>query len=141
DLRDNSGGYMDQAVRISDEFLSEGKTIVSARSRHARFSQTYTSRPAGLVADMPVIVLVNEASASASEIVAGALQDHDRALVVGRRTFGKGLVQRQYELDDGSAIRVTISRYYTPSGRLIQTPYDDGDREAYLTERSELHDH
>ena len=141
DLRDNSGGYMDQAVRISDEFLSEGKTIVSARSRHARFSQTYTSRPSGLVEEMPVIVLVNEASASASEIVAGALQDHDRALVVGRRTFGKGLVQRQYELDDGSAIRVTISRYYTPSGRLIQTPYTDGDREAYLTEKSELHDH
>lgn len=141
DLRDNSGGYMDQAVRLADEFLPEGLTIVSARSRHARFSQTYTSRPNGLVEEIPVIVLVDESSASASEIVAGALQDHDRALIVGQRTFGKGLVQRQFELDDGSAIRVTISRYYTPSGRLIQTPYEDGDRASYLHGKQEIRSH
>lgn len=135
DLRDNSGGYMDQAVRVTDEFLQEGLTIVSARSRHERFSQTYTSRPRGVAEDLPLIVLVDESSASASEIVSGALQDHDRALIVGRRTFGKGLVQRQYDLDDGSALRVTISRYYTPSGRLIQTPYENGNRDAYLRDK------
>ena len=137
DLRNNAGGYMDQAVRISDEFLPKGHAIVSAKSRHGRFSQSYGSRSGGVAEDLPSIVLVDEASASASEIVSGALQDHDRALILGRRTFGKGLVQRQFELEDGSAVRVTIARYYTPAGRLIQTHYENGDRIEYLKEKSE----
>ncbi len=131
DLRGNAGGYMDMAVKISDEFLEEGQPIVSARSRHPEFNQSFRATRGGTFENRPVIVLVDENSASASEIVAGALQDHDRALIVGRRTFGKGLVQRQYDLSDGSVVRMTISRYYTPSGRLIQTPYDDGDRQHY----------
>lgn len=131
DLRDNAGGFMDMAIRISDEFLKEGQVIVSARSRHEEFNQEALSTAGGSFEEQPVIVLINENSASASEIVAGALQDHDRALLVGRRTFGKGLVQKQYALRDGSALRLTISRFYTPSGRLIQTPYDGQQREDY----------
>ncbi|RMF56614.1 MAG: S41 family peptidase [Bacteroidetes bacterium] len=131
DLRGNAGGYMDMAIRIADEFLKDGLLIVSQRGRVPEMNESYYARSGGIFEEQPVIVLVDEHSASASEIVAGALQDHDRALIVGRRTFGKGLVQRQYILDDGSALRVTIARYYTPSGRLIQTPYDDGDREDY----------
>ncbi len=137
DLRDNAGGYMDKAIQISDEFLGENQVIVSARSRHPEFNQASSARSEGIMEDSPVIVLVNGRSASASEIVAGALQDHDRALIVGRRTFGKGLVQRQYPLADSSVLRMTISRYYTPSGRLIQTPYESGDRDEYYKKKRE----
>ncbi|NND71276.1 MAG: S41 family peptidase [Rhodothermales bacterium] len=137
DLRGNAGGYMDMAVRVADEFLSAGETIVSAKGRFPDTNEKYVARAGGLFEHQPVIVLVDENSASASEIVAGALQDHDRALLVGRRTFGKGLVQKQYQLNDGSSLRVTISRYYTPSGRLIQTPYGSGDRSDYYADKSE----
>lgn len=123
DLRGNAGGLMTEAVRIADEFLSDDQLIVAARSRHEAFTESNYATGGGAMEDQPVIVLVDGASASASEIVAGALQDHDRALIMGERTFGKGLVQRQYRLADGSALRLTISRFYTPSGRLIQTPY------------------
>ena len=139
DLRDNAGGLMEMAIRISDEFLSEDEMIVFTRSRRGDFNREYRARAGGSFEDRPVIVLVNENSASASEIVAGALQDHDRALVVGRRTFGKGLVQQQFQLDDGSVLQMTISRYYTPAGRLIQTPYAKGeDDEEYYASKIEL---
>lgn len=137
DLRNNTGGFMDMAVRISDEFVSGDKVIVSSESRHTDFSYENRARVKGLLEDMPVIVLVNEQSASASEIVAGALQDHDRALIVGRRTFGKGLVQKQFPFKDGSVLRMTISRYFTPSGRFIQTPYNDGNKEDYYKSKFE----
>jgi len=126
DMRNNPGGYLSQAIAISEEFFPRGTRLVSTESRHSRFNSEVDSRRDGLLKDMPVITLVNQGSASASEIVSGAIQDHDRGLVVGRRTFGKGLVQQQYELVDDSNIRVTISRYLTPSGRLIQKPFDNG---------------
>jgi len=133
DLRNNPGGYLSQAISIAEEFFPRGTKLVSTRSRHARFTSEVHSRKHGVLRDMPVIALVNEGSASASEIVSGAIQDHDRGLIVGRRTFGKGLVQQQYELIDESNIRVTISQYHTPSGRLIQKPYEKG-REEYAYE-------
>lgn len=133
DLRDNAGGYLDQAVEVADELLPAGRRIVYTRGRLRQFEQEFVSRGGGFYESGPLIVLVNENSASASEIVAGAVQDWDRGLIVGRRTFGKGLVQQQYELPDGSAIRVTISRYYTPVGRLIQRPYQNG-KQAYYEE-------
>lgn len=139
DLRDNAGGYMEMAVRISDEFLKDDQVIVSQRGRMDDANDSFVARPRGRFEDRPVIVMVDESSASASEIVAGALQDHDRGLIVGRRTFGKGLVQQQLSLNDGSALRVTISRYYTPSGRLIQTPYEGADRKEYYAAKRELH--
>ena len=138
DMRGNRGGIMEQAIRLSDEFLTEGQLIVSARSRHEEFSEANYAEGGGAFEDRPLIVLVDGQSASASEIVAGALQDHDRALIIGERTFGKGLVQKQYPLKDGSALRVTVSRFYTPSGRLIQTPYENG-RQAYYHEKVALH--
>ena len=138
DLRGNSGGYMEMAVRLSDEFLPDDALIVSQKGRIRDANHSFYGTDEGLLEDAPVMVLVNEGSASASEIVAGALQDHDRGLIVGRRTFGKGLVQQQHLLPDGSAMRVTIARYYTPSGRLIQTPYAGGDREEYLTSKREM---
>jgi carboxyl-terminal processing protease len=140
DLRGNAGGYMEMAVRMSDEFLGDNQMIVSQRGRLAENNREFHARPKGAFETKPVIVLVDGSSASASEIVAGALQYHDRGLIVGRRTFGKGLVQQQFGLPDGSALRVTISRYYTPSGRLIQTPYENGDREAYYEIKRELRD-
>lgn len=133
DLRNNPGGYLSQAIAISEEFFPRNTKLVSTDSKHSRFNQEVYSSRNGVLMDLPVIVLVNEGSASASEIVSGAIQDHDRGLVVGQRTFGKGLVQQQYELIDGSNIRVTISRYLTPSGRLIQKPFD-GDNENYAFE-------
>ena len=137
DLRGNAGGYMDMAIAMADEFLQGGQVIVTAKGRRIENNLESRSRDGGAFEEQPVIVLVDENTASASEIVAGALQDHDRALLIGRRTFGKGLVQKQYPLSDGSAVRVTISRYYTPSGRLIQTPYESGDREAYYDAKQE----
>ena len=139
DLRTNAGGFMDMAIRISDEFIAGDKLIVSAKSRHSDYNSENRAHVTGMLENMPVIVLVNEQSASASEIVAGAIQDHDRGLIVGRRTFGKGLVQKQFPFKDGSVLRMTISRYYTPSGRFIQTPYESGDREDYYQSKVELH--
>lgn len=134
DLRGNPGGYLSQAVAITEEFFPRGTKIVSTKSRHPRFTSTYYSRRDGIFKDKPLMILVNEGSASASEIVSGAVQDHDRGYIVGRRTFGKGLVQQQYELVDSSKIRVTISKYYTPSGRLIQKPYNNKGGEEYAYE-------
>ena len=133
DLRNNPGGYLSQAIAISEEFFPENTLLVSTESKHQRFNSEVYSRRDGLLKDLPVITLVNEGSASASEIVSGAIQDHDRGLIVGQRTFGKGLVQQQYELVDNSNIRVTISRYLTPSGRLIQKPFQ-GRNEDYAYE-------
>ncbi len=136
DLRDNPGGVMRAAVGIADEMLAGGKTIVSTKSRNTQYNSTERSTPGGMFEEQPVIVLINEYSASASEIVSGALQDHDRALLVGRRSFGKGLVQTQFPLSDGSVLQMTISRYYTPSGRLIQTPYTSGEGfESYYDQK------
>ena len=133
DLRGNPGGYLEQAVRMANDFFPRGTTLVATESRHARFTSEYRARYNGPYREIPLIVLVDEGSASGSEIVSGAIQDHDRGLVVGRRTFGKGLVQQQYELPDKSNVRITISRYLTPSGREIQKPYKDG-REKYAYE-------
>jgi len=133
DLRNNPGGYLSQAIAMAEEFFPRNTKLVSTKSRHMRFNQNAVSQRDGKLKDLPVMVLVNEGSASASEIVSGAIQDHDRGLVIGRRTFGKGLVQQQYELIDNSNIRVTISRYLTPSGRLIQKPYEGG-TESYAYE-------
>lgn len=138
DLRGNPGGYMEMAVRMADEFLGGDKLIVSQRGRGTGTGREFHARRRGEFEDPPVIVLVNNASASASEIVSGALQDHDRGLIVGRQTFGKGLVQQQYPLPDSSAIRVTIAHFYTPSGRLIQTPYTKGEDAAYYEFKEEL---
>jgi carboxyl-terminal processing protease len=134
DLRGNPGGYLSQAVAITEEFFPRGTKIVSTKSRHTRFTSAYYSRRDGIFKDKPLMILVDEGSASASEIVSGAVQDHDRGWIVGRRTFGKGLVQQQYELVDSSKIRVTISKYYTPSGRLIQKPYNKKGGEEYAYE-------
>ncbi len=131
DLRDNPGGIKATAVAIADEMLDGEGTIVYTRGRDPRENEVDRITPGGLLTTEPVIVLVNESTASGSEIIAGALQDHDRALVVGRRTFGKGLVQRPFQLRDGSVLQMTVSRYYMPSGRLIQTPYTDGEQTSY----------
>ena len=127
DLRGNAGGLMSMAEKVADEFLVDGQLIVEARSRHDEYGGARYASSEGQFEDRPVIVLVDERSASASEIVAGALQDHDRALLVGRRTFGKGLVQRQFDLQDGSGMRLTVARFYTPSGRLLQRPDTTGE--------------
>ena len=134
DLRGNPGGYLGQAIAIAEEFFPRGTSLVSTKSKHSRFDGDYFSRKNGEFKDKPVIILVDEGAASASEIVSGAIQDHDRGLIVGKRTFGKGLVQQQYELIDKSNVRVTISRYYTPSGRLIQKPFVEGGGEEYAYE-------
>lgn len=133
DLRGNPGGYMDRAVNMVDEMLDGKKKIVYTDGKGETFDdELYASRK-GDFEDGPIIVLINEGSASASEIVSGALQDNDRALIVGRRSFGKGLVQKPFSLADGSQLRLTISRYYTPSGRCIQKSYDN--YESDLVER------
>lgn len=124
DLRGNAGGLMEEAEEVADEFLVAGQLIVTARSKHNEYSEARYAEAGGAFEDGPLIVLVDDHSASASEIVAGALQDHDRALIVGRRTFGKGLVQRQFNFGDGSGLRLTVARFYTPSGRLLQRPYE-----------------
>jgi len=130
DLRNNGGGLLDQAWRIADMFIAESDTIVYTRSKGGVIAEVYKSKKNNAY-DFPMIVLVNRASASASEIVSGALQDFDRALILGETTFGKGLVQRPFPLSDGSTIHLTIARYYTPSGRLIQRSYDDGMGDYY----------
>lgn len=127
DLQGNPGGYMNMAIEMADEFLSSGKKIVSQKGKERRYNAEASATSKGMFETGDLIVLVNEGSASASEILAGALQDNDRAFVVGRRTFGKGLVQSPFDISDGSELRLTISRYYTPSGRSIQKPYEDGD--------------
>ncbi|HEY5826211.1 MAG TPA: S41 family peptidase [Cyclobacteriaceae bacterium] len=125
DLQGNPGGYMNQAIDLADEFLPEGEKIVFTKGKDTRYNSDALSTNKGDFQQGDLIVLVNEGSASASEIVSGALQDNDRALIVGRRSFGKGLVQSPFDLEDGSELRLTISRYYTPSGRSIQKPYTD----------------
>ena len=125
DLRNNGGGMMDQAISIVDMFVSSRDTILFTKGKIPGSSEVYRARKSNRDKDYPVVVLINRGSASASEIVSGAFQDLDRGLVVGETSFGKGLVQRQYPLRDGSAARITIAQYYTPSGRLIQRPYED----------------
>ncbi len=123
DLRGDPGGFLDQAFKMASEFIPAGKKIVFTKSRISEFNEEFVSQ-GGSYTDIPLVVLVNGGSASASEIVSGAVQDWDRGLIVGETTFGKGLVQRQFDLPDGSAFRVTTAKYYTPSGRLIQKPYE-----------------
>ncbi len=130
DLTGNPGGYLDRAVKMADEMLAGQPMIVYTEGKGERSDSEYRASRAGSFEDKPIIILIDEGSASASEIVSGALQDHDRALIVGRRSFGKGLVQLPYDLNDGSELRLTISRYYTPSGRSIQKAYN-GKSDAY----------
>ncbi len=130
DLRSNSGGYLGTAMSISDEFLPEDKLIVYTEGIHSPRQELVATKE-GEFEDGKLIVLINEGSASASEIVTGAVQDWDRGIVIGRRSFGKGLVQRPLQLPDKSVVRLTIARYYTPSGRCIQKPYDGGNEEYY----------
>ena len=131
DLRTNSGGYLEQAVNISDLFITSNDTIVYTSGRKDKITDSFKASSKKGFDDFSLIILINRWSASASEIVAGAVQDLDRGLILGETSFGKGLVQRQWPLRDGSAVRVTIARYYTPSGRLIQRPYNDGLRNYY----------
>jgi carboxyl-terminal processing protease len=133
DLRSNTGGYLDQAILIANEFLPSDKLIVYTEDR-AGYQQREYSRGNGGSTELPLAILVDELSASSSEILAGAIQDNDRGLVIGRRTFGKGLVQAQLPFDDGSAMRLTVARYYTPTGRCIQKPYEKGKGLAYELE-------
>lgn len=138
DLRGNPGGYLKAAIQLADEFLSTGKMIVYTQGRQ-RKKEVYKSSGVGGFERGKLVVLIDEGSASASEIVSGALQDLDRAIIIGRRSFGKGLVQEPFMLKDGSALRLTVARYYTPSGRSIQRPYDNGVEDYYgeITHRFE----
>lgn len=130
DLRDNGGGYMNTAVNIADQFLPNNELIVYTEG-NAKGKDEYNSTPGGFCTDVDIIVLIDEGTASASEILAGALQDNDRGTIIGRRSFGKGLVQEQRQFSDGSAVRLTIARYYTPTGRCIQKPYTNGAEDYY----------
>jgi len=138
DLRSNPGGYLSAAINMADEFLPSGRLIVYTEG-NARSKRVYESTYQGQFQKESLVVLIDEGSASASEIVAGAIQDHDRGFIVGRRSFGKGLVQEQNQMGDGSAFRLTTARYFTPSGRSIQKPYSD-DAEEYNQEASERYD-
>lgn len=133
DLRGNPGGYMKTAYEIADEFLTNGKLIVYTKNKHGKEDKLFSTKK-GKFEKQKIYVLIDQSSASASEIVAGALQDNDRGTIVGRRSFGKGLVQRQMSLGDGSAVRLTISRYYTPTGRSIQKPYIPNHLKEYNNE-------
>ena len=140
DLRDNPGGYLQSAVQMANEFLPAKRLIVYTQGRKSP-RQDYKSDGHGAYQNIPLVVLINEGSASASEIFTGAMQDNDRATVIGRRSFGKGLVQQQIPFSDGSLIRLTIARYYTPSGRCIQKPYVDGDDQDYAQDLLERYQH
>ncbi|GAL66033.1 carboxy-terminal processing protease [Jejuia pallidilutea] len=130
DLRDNPGGRLDITEQIIDEFLEDDTLILFTKNKRGDIEETYATAK-GDFEDGKVFVLIDENSASASEIVAGALQDNDKGIIVGRRSYGKGLVQREMDLGDGSAVRLTVSRYFTPTGRSIQRPYDNGNRAYY----------
>jgi carboxyl-terminal processing protease len=138
DLRGNGGGFINQAVSIADEFLAGEKLVVYTQGTNMK-RQDYKSEKEGVFESGKLVILVDELTASASEIVAGAIQDWDRGTIIGRRTFGKGLVQEQYQLSDGSAVRLTVARYFTPSGRSIQRPYDKG-KKVYMEELNERYE-
>ena len=140
DLQENGGGYMQPAIQIANEFLTDGDLIVYTMGR-SDSRREFRASGNGTLRDVKVVVLVNEFSASAAEIVTGALQDQDRGIVVGRRTFGKGLVQRPIDFPDGSMLRITVAHYYTPSGRCIQKPYTKGDAEDYLRDIDKRYRH
>ena len=135
DLRDNNGGYFDQAFLLADEFLSKGDTIVYMQGRK-RPREDYLADGHGSLQKLPLVLLISEESASSSEILAGAIQDNDRGVIVGRRSFGKGLVQEPINVSDGSGVRLTVARFYTPSGRCIQKPYDNYAYDIYNRYRS-----
>lgn len=141
DLRGNTGGFLDQVILMANEFLPDDRLIVSTKGKLAENSSMVASDGHGRFQDVPVTVLIDEISASASEIFAGAIQDNDRGLIVGRRSFGKGLVQHQIELPDSSALRLTVARYYTPSGRCIQKPYERGADGKYLMDIVDRYEH
>ncbi|GIV26643.1 MAG: peptidase S41 [Bacteroidia bacterium] len=136
DLRDNPGGILEAAIKIADHFLPEGYKIVKTKGRKYP-ERVIKATSEGLFEEFPLVVLIDGGSASASEIVAGAIQDNDRGIIIGRRSFGKGLVQEQLDLPDGSAVRLTVAKYYTPTGRCIQKPYKKIDREEYYLEEYE----
>lgn len=140
DLEDNGGGYLNAATDIADKFLKRGDLVVYTKGDKSRPSQ-YTTSSNGKYTDGRLAVMVNQYSASASEILSGAIQDHDRGVIVGRRTFGKGLVQRPFPFPDGSMIRLTIARYFTPSGRCIQKPYSAGEEDSYYSDILERYRH
>ena len=131
DLRDNPGGFLTIAEQIADEFLEDEKMILFTKNKSGSITESYPTKK-GDFEEGEVFVLINENSASASEIIAGAMQDNDKGTIVGRRSYGKGLVQREMALGDGSAVRLTVSRYYTPTGRSIQRPYDNGKTEKVI---------
>lgn len=138
DLRGNGGGVLHTATAIADEFLAKNKVIVSTKGQHSK-ERIYRATEIGMLENVKVSILINESSASASEVLAGALQDNDRAIIVGRRSFGKGLVQEDLKLRDNSSLRLTIARYYTPTGRSIQKPYN-GNIEDYYHEKMDRYD-
>lgn len=140
DLRDNPGGYLESAIQIANEFLPNNKLIVYTEGRKSP-RQEYRSDGHGSYKNIPLVILINEGSASASEIIAGAMQDNDRATIIGRRSFGKGLVQQQLGFTDGSLIRLTVARYYTPSGRCIQKPYEAGNSKGYEEDIIDRYEH
>ncbi|CAN5320126.1 S41 family peptidase [soil metagenome] len=141
DLQGNPGGYLGAAFNMADELISGNKMIVYTDGKDSQYDTEYRARKKGMFEEGPVIILIDEGSASASEIVAGAIQDNDRGLIVGRRSFGKGLVQMPIDLSDGSELRLTISRYYTPSGRSIQKPYKSGSDPEYKTDILNRYEH
>ena len=128
DVRENGGGYLEKAIEIIDELLKDKQLIVFTKNKKGKIDKTYATKK-GIFETGKLIVLIDENSASASEILAGAIQDNDRGIIIGRRSFGKGLVQREMNFDDGSAVRLTVARYYTPTGRSIQKPYKNGNEE------------
>ena len=140
DLQTNGGGYLGAAFEVANQFLSKGDLVVYTEGRSAN-RQVFNAEGGGLFQDGPLVILVDETTASAAEIVSGAVQDHDRGTIIGRRTFGKGLVQRPIDLPDGSMIRLTVSHYYTPSGRCIQKPYIKGQKEEYSQDINNRYNH